>query len=202
MPRSATQALPDVGAWPADKVERWPLDQLNPSPRNARTHSPAQVAQIAASIREWGWTMPVLVDEAGTLIAGHGRVMAARQLGLASVPVMVAWGWSEAQRRAYALADNRLALSAGWDEELLRLELGALSPDFDLKLTGFDADELASYLTEPTGGLTDPDEVPAAPEVPVSRTGDVWQLGRHRLACGDSTDAALSSACLPACGPT
>ena len=111
--------------WPADKVERWPLDRLVPYARNARTHSDAQVAQIAGSIREWGWTKPVLVDENG-IIAGHGRVLAARKLGLTEVPVMVARGWSEAQKRAYVIADNKLALNAGWDEELLRLELADL----------------------------------------------------------------------------
>ena len=115
---TATQQL-----WPADQVERWAVSRLVPYARNARTHSDAQVAQIAASIREWGWTTPVLVDEAGGLIAGHGRVLAARKLGIAEVPVMVARGWSEAQKRAYVLADNKLALNAGWDEELLRVEL-------------------------------------------------------------------------------
>jgi ParB-like chromosome segregation protein Spo0J len=106
--------------WPADKVERRPLASLIPSARNARTHSDAQVAQIAASIREWGWTMPILVDEAGTIIAGHGRLLAAARLGLDQVPVMVARGWTEAQKRAYLIADNKLGLNAGWNEELLR----------------------------------------------------------------------------------
>ena len=123
-PMTATEQL-----WPADKVERWAVSRLIPYARNARTHSDAQVAQIAASIREWGWTTPVLVDEAGGLIAGHGRVMAARKLGIAEVPVMVARGWSEAQKRAYVLADNKLALNAGWDEELLRVELADLRGD-------------------------------------------------------------------------
>jgi DNA modification methylase len=183
--------------WPADCVERWQLDRLVPYARNARTHSDAQVAQIAASIREWGWTVPVLVDETGVLIAGHGRVLAARQLGLISIPVMVARGWTEAQRRAYALADNRLALSAGWDMDMLRLELGDLSTiGFDLPLTGFGEDELANFLLEPTAGLTDPDDVPAAPDIPVSRLGDVWVLGRHRIVCGDSTDPATVEAVL------
>src|SRR5437763_14724441 len=134
--------------WPADTVERWALDRLTPYARNARTHSDAQVAQIAASVREWGWTVPVLVDEAGMLIAGHGRVLAAQKLGMAEVPVMVARGWSEAQRRAYVLADNKLAQNAGWDDEMLRLELGDLLLEgFDLGLTGFATDELASLLT-------------------------------------------------------
>jgi ParB-like chromosome segregation protein Spo0J len=107
--------------WPADKVERWQLDRLVPYARNARTHSDAQVAQIAASVREWGWTVPVLVDESGMLIAGHGRVLAARKLGLSEIPVMVARGWSVAQKRAYVIADNKLTLNAGWDPEMLRL---------------------------------------------------------------------------------
>src|SRR3954466_5377560 len=150
--------------WPADKVQRWALNRLIPYARNARTHSDAQVAQIAASIREWGWTMPVLVDEAGWLIAGHGRVMAARKLGIAEVPVMVAHGWSEAQKRAYILADNKLALNAGWDDDLLRVELSDLrGMGTNLSLIGFGEDELASLLVDGTEGLTDPDAVPELP---------------------------------------
>lgn len=136
--------------WPADKVERRAVDALIPYARNARTHSDEQVAQIAASVREWGWTVPVLVDEDGSIIAGHGRVMAARKLGLTEVPVMVAHGWSEAQKRAYVLADNQLALNAGWDNELLKVELGELRDvGFDLGLTGFDTAFLGALLTEP-----------------------------------------------------
>jgi ParB-like chromosome segregation protein Spo0J len=124
--------------WPADAVERRPIGTLIPSAQNARTHSDEQVAQIAASIREWGFTMPVLVDEAGSIIAGHGRVLGALRLGLAEVPVVVARGWSEAQKRAYRIADNKLALNAGWDEELLTIELAELKLEgFDLSLTGF-----------------------------------------------------------------
>ena len=115
--------------WPADEARRWAVDRLVPSARNARTHSDAQVAQIAASIREWGWTVPVLVDEDGNLIAGHGRVLAARLLGLAEVPVVVARGWSDAKKRAYMLADNKLALNAGWDEALLRARAGRPARD-------------------------------------------------------------------------
>ena len=175
--------------WPADQVGRQPVDTLIPY---ARTHSDAQVAQIAASIQEWGWTTPVLVDEAGTIIAGHGRVLAAQRLGLTSVPVVVARGWSEAKRRAYVLADNKLALNAGWDIDLLRGKISDLGElDFDLGLTGFGEDELSALLAELTMGLTDPDDVPAIPEVSVSRLGDVWRLGHHRLACGDSTDPAV-----------
>jgi DNA modification methylase len=177
-----------VPAWPADKVERWPLDRLVPYARNARTHSDAQVAQIAASIREWGWTVPVLVDEQGGLLAGHCRVEAARKLGLADVPVMVAAGWSTAQKRAYVLADNKLALNAGWDPGLLRVELADLKKmGADLQLVGFDARELAGLLDDGGGRLTDPDKLPAPPVEPVTRRGDLWGLGRHRVICGDAT---------------
>ena len=128
---------------PADKVERWKIERLVPYARNARTHSDEQVAQIAASIREWGWTTPVLVDEDGGIIAGHGRTLAAQRLQMAEVPVMVARGWSDAKKRAYILADNQLAINAGWDNELLNLELSELKElDFDLELIGFSADEI------------------------------------------------------------
>ena len=178
--------------WPADRVERRLVSSLIPYARNARTHSDEQVAQIAASIREWGWTMPVLVDEAGGVIAGHGRILAAQKLGIADVPTMVARGWSEAQRRAYVLADNKLALNAGWDSDLLKVELLDLQGvGFDLALTGFDADELAALTIEDTDGLTDPDAVPETPADPVSELGDVWVLGRHRIVCGDCTDPAV-----------
>src|SRR5262245_44066236 len=131
--------------WPADKVERWPIAKLVPCARNARTHSDAQVDQIAASIREWGWTNPVLVDEDGTIIAGHGRVLGARKLRIREVPVMVATGWTEAQKRAYAIADNKLALNAGWDEALLGLEIGELEGlGFDIGLLGFTDTEIAA----------------------------------------------------------
>lgn len=136
--------------WPADKVERRAVADLIPYARNARTHSDAQVAQIAASVTEWGWTTPVLIDEAGSIIAGHGRVMAARKLGLTDVPVMVATGWSEAQKKAYVLADNQLALNAGWDIDLLKVEVGDLDAEgFNLDLIGFDDKLLADLLGEP-----------------------------------------------------
>jgi ParB-like chromosome segregation protein Spo0J len=159
--------------------------------KNARTHTDAQVAAIAASIKEWGWTTPALVGEDGGLIAGHARVLAARQLGIAKIPVMVAAGWTEAQKRAYVLADNQLAITgSGWDPELLRLELGELKlSGFDLSLTGFGDLELKDIMADRTEGLTDPDDAPEAPEHPVSQTGDLWLLGRHRLLCGDSTVA-------------
>jgi hypothetical protein len=177
--------------WPADKVERRAVNGLIPYARNARTHSSDQVDQIAASIREWGWTVPVLVDEDGGLIAGHGRVLAAKKLGIAEIPVMVAAGWSEAQKRAYILADNKLALNAGWDNDLLKVELLDLQAlNFDAALTGFSADEVAALTADKTSGLTDPDETPDPPGEPVSELGDVWLLGSHRLVCGDSTKVA------------
>jgi DNA modification methylase len=175
--------------WPADKVERRKVADLIPYARNSRLHSDAQVAQIAASIREWGWTMPILVDEVGNVIAGHGRIMAAQKLGLEDVPCMTATGWSEAKRRAYVIADNKLALNAGWDDEMLRVEFGELRDmGFDLELTGFELAEIdALFPVEETAGLTDEDAVPEVPEQPVTVEGDVWLLGRHRLMCGDST---------------
>lgn len=186
-----------IKAWPADRVERRSLTALVPYARNSRTHSDAQVAQIAASIREWGWTTPVLVDETGMIIAGHGRVMAAQKLGLKDVPVMVAAGWSDAQKKAYVLADNQLALNAGWNTDLLKVELQELSAiDFDLGLIGFDDKALAGLLAEPTEGLTDPDEVPEAPAEPVTRLGDVWVMGKHRVMCGSSLEqAAVDKLC-------
>jgi DNA modification methylase len=164
---------------------------LVPYQRNARTHSDAQVAQIASSIREFGFTNPVLVDGERGVIAGHGRLLAARKLGMTEVPTIELSHLTSARKRAYILADNRLALSAGWDEDMLRIELGDLNAEgFDLNLTGFDPGEIASFLIDHTGGLIDPDAVPEPPANPVSRPGDVWCLGgRHRLVCGDSTDA-------------
>jgi DNA modification methylase len=174
---------------PADKVERWKIERLVPYARNARTHSDEQVAQIAASIREWGWTTPVLVDEDGGIIAGHGRTLAAQRLQMTEVPVMVARGWSDAKKRAYILADNKLALNAGWENELLNLELSELKElDFDLELIGFSADEIAALMPlELEPGLTDEDAAPELPAVPVTVLGDVWVLGKHRVMCGDST---------------
>lgn len=176
--------------WPADRVERRKVSSLTPYARNSRTHSDEQIAQIAASIREWGWTIPVLVDADGGIIAGHGRILAAQRLGIEDVPCMVAAGWSEEKKRAYVIADNKLALNAGWDDETLRLELSELDGlGFDLSLTGFGGDELQVLLADHTAGLTDPDAVPDAPETPVTVAGDVWLLGRHRIVCGSSTEA-------------
>jgi DNA modification methylase len=165
-----------------------PLGELIPYARNPRTHSDEQIAQIAASIREFGWTNPVLVDGESGIIAGHGRVLAARKLGLERLPVIERAHMSEAQKRAYVLADNQLALNAGWDDELLRLELADLSElGFDLGLIGFGEGELERLLAGGKEGLTEDDEAPALPEQAVTRPGDVWMLGDHRLLCGDAT---------------
>ncbi len=177
---------------PADKVEKWSIDKLIPYARNARTHSDEQVAQIAASIKEWGWTTPILVDEQGGIIAGHGRTLAAQRLKMTELPVMVAKGWSDAKKRAYVIADNKLALNAGWDNELLSLELAEIGElGFDLDLTGFTPDEIAALMPiEIIEGLTDEDEVPESPSKPVTMQGDIWVLGNHRLMCGDSKSFA------------
>ena len=175
--------------WPSDKVERTSIKSITPYARNSRTHSDEQVAQIAASIKEWGFTTPILIDTDGEIIAGHGRLLAAQRLGLKEVPTMTAKGWSEAQKRAYVIADNKLALNAGWNDEMLKIELDGLKElDFDLDLVGFSDEELAKLLQEPEKeGLTDEDDVPEAPEKPVTVEGDIWVLGNHRLMCGDST---------------
>ena len=184
--------------WPADKVQRRSVKSIIPYARNSRTHSDEQVAQIAASIKEWGFTNPVLVDVDGEIIAGHGRVLAAQKLGLDEVPTMTAVGWSEAQKRAYVIADNKLALNAGWDKDMLEIELDNLKGlDFNIELTGFSLDELADMFPEPEKvGLTDEDEVPEAPKQPTTVEGDIWVLGNHRLMCGDSTSIeALEKLC-------
>jgi DNA modification methylase len=172
------------------QIERIGVEALIPYARNSRTHSDAQVAQIAASIREFGFTNPVLVDEANGIIAGHGRVLAARKLRMADVPAIRLSHLTEAQKRAYVIADNKLALNAGWDIELLRLEINDLRGlEFDVALTGFSTEELDALMAAPgTEGLTDPDAIPEAPERPIAVPGDVWLLGRHRLVCGDCTD--------------
>src|SRR6267378_8441733 len=178
--------------WPADQSERWPIEHLIPYAHNARLHSEADLDKIAASILKLGWTMPVLVDESGVLIVGHGRVGAAAKLQLKSIPVIVARGWSEEEKRAYRLADNQLAARASWDPEQLRDELRELDfAGFDLGLIGFDPDQLETILAGlGSSGLTDPDSVPEVPDQPVTRLGDIWLLGDHRVGCGDSTSAA------------
>jgi DNA modification methylase len=181
----------DHSLWPATQIEHWPIDRLVPYARNARTHTDAQIAQIAASIREWGWTIPVLVAEDGTILAGHARVLAAIKLGITQVPVIVARGWSEAKKRGYVIADNKLTLNSAWDGELLRIELADLKlEEFPLELLGFDDSELASILNLRSAGATDPDDVPPVPVKPVARPGDLWHLGRHRLLCSDATERA------------
>lgn len=171
------------------QIEYIKTEKLVPYARNSRTHSDEQVQQIMGSIKEFGFTNPVLVDGDGVIIAGHGRTMAAQRLGMKEVPCLRLSHLTEAQKRAYVIADNKLALNAGWDDEMLALELRNLrDEDFDLSLTGFDDAELAALLADAVAeGLVDEDEVPEAPEVPVTVEGDVWLLGRHRLMCGDST---------------
>lgn len=172
------------------RIEQRPVAGLIPYVNNSRKHSDEQVAQIAASIKEFGWTNPILVDGANGIIAGHGRLMAARKLGMEAVPVIELAHLSEPQRKALIIADNKLAMNAEWDNDLLMLELGELlEGGFDLDLLGFGKDELDALLspTEATEGLTDEDAVPEPPAVPVTVLGDVWLLGKHRLMCGDST---------------
>ncbi|MBN4664701.1 site-specific DNA-methyltransferase [Pandoraea nosoerga] len=180
-------------------VEYRKVETLIPYARNPRTHTEAQIAKIAASIVEYGWTNPILVDGGNGIIAGHGRLAAARKLGLAEVPVIELAHLSTAQKRAYVIADNRLALDAGWDEEMLALELAELSEaGYELALTGFEGAELRDLLASaevPDAGeqqddaADDADDVPEAPATPVSRVGDVWAIGAHRLICGDAADA-------------
>jgi DNA modification methylase len=162
---------------------------LIPYVRNSRTHSDAQVAQIAASIKEFGWTNPILIDGENGIIAGHGRLLAARKLGQDKVPVIELAHMTEAQKRAYVIADNQLAMNAGWDTALLTLELVDLKDQgFDLDLLGFDPSELEKLLEpEQVDGLTDEDAVPDVPDEPKTKLGDIYQLGNHRLMCGDST---------------
>ena len=171
------------------EIEYIEVESLIPYARNSRTHSDEQVAQVAASIKEFGFTNPVLVDQDGMIIAGHGRTLAAQRLQMKEVPCLRLSHLSEAQKRAYVIADNKLALNAGWDDELLAVELRDLKDsDFDLSLTGFGDDELADLLAEALEeGLTDEDSVPEAPETPVTVEGDIWVLGKHRLMCGDAT---------------
>jgi len=172
-----------------NQIESLPVSDLIPYARNSRTHSDEQVTQIAASIREFGFTNPVLIDSNGTIIAGHGRVMAAKKVGLAEVPCLRLGHLSPSQIRAYVIADNKLALNAGWDDEMLKAELLTLQEEgFNTDLTGFSDDELNALLnSEIIEGQTDPDEIPEPPVEPVTKLGDIWVLGNHRLMCGDST---------------
>ncbi|MCG7984721.1 MAG: site-specific DNA-methyltransferase [Candidatus Thiodiazotropha lotti] len=164
------------------------ISNLIPYVNNSRTHSDEQIAQIAASIEEWGFTNPVLIDEKGHIIAGHGRVLAAQKLNMKSCPCIVLDGLTKAQKKAYVIADNRLALNASWNNDLLKLEMQDLSElGFDLNLTGFEKGEIDELLSEQTDGLTDEDAVPEVSDNPVSVIGDIWVIGNHRVMCGDST---------------
>ena len=172
------------------QIKEVEITALIPYAKNSRTHDDAQVAQIAASIKEFGWTNPILVDGDKGIIAGHGRLMAARKLKMDKVPVIELSGMTDAQKKAYVIADNRLALNAGWDNAMLTIELKDLEDEgFDLSLTGFDDSELDALLNpiEETEGLTDEDAVPDVPEEPKTKLGDIYILGNHRLMCGDST---------------
>lgn len=172
--------------WPASTVEKRRVEDLIPYARNARTHSDEQIGQIAASMQEWGWTNPCLIDEDNTILAGHGRVLAAQKLGIEEAPVMVARGWTEPQKRAYVIADNRLALNAGWSMEALAAEFAELiDADFDVELTGFDKAEIDNLMAEDL----EEDTPPERPEDPVTMRGDVWCLAGHRVCCGDATSA-------------
>jgi len=181
-------------------IEYRAIQSLKEYSENSRTHSEEQVAQVAASIQEFGFTNPLLVDADGVLIAGHGRLMAARHLGMGSVPVIELGHLTEAQRRAYVIADNKLAENSGWDEDALAREIAALQDaDYNLGVLGFDDKDLAAVLVDEVGtGLTDQDDVPTAPDEQsvVTRPGDLWVLGGHRLLCGDSTSADDVSAVL------
>jgi len=173
----------------AKQIKWEAVDKLIPYAKNARTHSDEQVAQLAGSIKEFGFNNPVLVDKDNSVIAGHGRLMAARKLGMDKVPVVELDHLTESQRKAYVLADNRIALNSGWDTSMLSLELQDLKDDIDLSLLGFDPDELDALLNpiEETEGLTDEDAVPDVPDEPKTKLGDIYILGNHRLMCGDST---------------
>jgi DNA modification methylase len=201
--KRAASAVPSAARlpWPAAAVEIWPLERILPYTNNARTHSAADIDLIARSMGEFGVTMPALVDEQGVLIAGHARVLAAAKAKLREFPVVIARDWSEAQKNAYRIADNQLAARAGWNFDTLSAELAALQlGEFDLGLIGFEPIDLAKLLG-PATGLTDPDEVPAVPDAPRTKPGDIWSLGRHRVGCGDSTDAGFVTAVLAGAKP-
>ena len=189
--------------WPADRVERWPIERLIPYANNPRVHTDADIDKIGASIDKWGFTKPVLADEEGVLIAGQACVRAAMRRGHDSIPVIVARGWSEEEKRAYRVADNQLAARATWDFERLHYELQGLgATGFDLDLIGFDPDQIQKILAGlGSSGLTDPDSVPEVPEQPITRLGDMWLLGNHRVGCGDSTSAAAVSPVLAGSEP-
>jgi ParB-like chromosome segregation protein Spo0J len=183
--------------WPADQVERWPIERLIPYAANPRLHSETDIEKIAASILRWGWTNPVLVDEQGVLIVGHGRVAAAARLKLKSVPVLVARGWSEEEKQAFRLADNQLAARGSWDLDLLGSELRDLElSGFDVHLIGFEPDRLEEILAGlRSSGLSDPDSVPEIPDQPVTEPGDVLLLGDHLSAPATAPTQPMWSRC-------
>ena len=189
--------------WPAETIEMWAIERILPYANNSRTHTAADIALIADSMKQWGVTQPALVDEQGTLIVGHARVQAALKLGFKTFPVVVARGWSDAQKNAYRIADNQLAARAGWDFETLAAEMSDLKLDgFDLDVIGFEPMDLARILAGlGTDGLTDPDDVPPVPTNPVTVPGDIWVLSNHRIGCGDSTDAAMVASVLAGSKP-
>lgn len=170
----------------AEKIEYRDLDSLIPHARNSRKHSDAQVSQIAASMKEWGWTNPVLIDESNTILAGHGRVLAAKKLGIKSAPVIVADGWSDEKKRAYIIADNKISENSSWDHDLLKLELSDLG-DFDVSILGFTEHELGRML-DGSQSVDGEDDVPDRSDTQVSQPGQIWKLGNHRIMCGSSTD--------------
>ena len=179
----------DAAGLPPLSVTYCPVETLRPDSRNARTHPKQQVDQIVASIRQFGFVNPILADPDGRIIAGHGRLMAAKAMGLAEVPIIYIPGLSEAQKRALRIADNKIALGASWDVDALKMELtelGALDLDFDLSVTGFSTGELDVILN----GSADPDDevIPDVPASPRTRFGDIWILGEHRVGCGDARD--------------
>lgn len=177
--------------WPAEKIVKKAVSKLVKYEKNSRTHTKAQIKQIEASIKEWGWTMPILIDEKDTVLAGHARLQAAFNLKIEEVPCIIASGWSEGQKKAYVIADNKLSENAGWDTELLASEFAELKAlDYDIGLTGFSLEEIGEIGGVPFEGKTDEDDVPETPQVTEVKPGQVWQLGRHRLMCGDSTDRA------------
>ncbi len=183
--------------WPASKVELWPLENIIPYHQNARQHSEAQIELIAQSMLTDGVTAPILVDESGSIIYGHGRRAAALKNGFTKYPVAVARGWSEDQKRAVRLKDNQLAALSTWDEGLLRGELNALSKaGYDMPLLGFGDAQLVTFMAMPPAAATDPDDAPEPPANPVARAGDIWLMGKHRLLCGDSTSEAAVKALL------
>lgn len=191
MKRGPSKITKPTKSQPAEQVESQALAAILPYPQNARTHTDQQIELLANLMLRYGVDQPIVVDEAGVILKGHGRRLAAIKAGFETFPVVVQRGLSDDDKRALRIADNQVALLAGWDPELMQLELGELQlHGFELPLLGFGDAELAAFLNPPQAGLTDPDEVPAAPTVPISKPGDVWVLGDHRLACGDATIAA------------